>query len=67
MAAFPAFFYEELQFNLHGSGDFCLRLIDLHGVCLNFIDLALNVLISYLLFFIHQFITFALTTNAIIS
>ena len=40
--------------------------LDLHGVCIKFIKLALNVLKSYLLLFIHRLMILALTTNAII-
>ena len=46
-----------------GLGNFKL---DLHEVCINFIELAPNVLKSYLLLFIHRLIILALTTNAII-
>ena len=42
-----------------------ILLIDLHRVCIKVIKLAPNVLNSYLLIFIHKFILFALTTNAI--
>ena len=41
-------------------------LIDLNRVCIEIIKLAPNVLSSYLLIFIHKFILFALTTNAIL-
>ena len=39
---------------MHGSGNFYIRLIDLHGVCINFIEVAPDVLKSYLLFFIQK-------------
>ena len=45
---------EEFHLDLHGSGNFYIRLIDLHGVCINFIELAPDVLKSYLLFFIQK-------------
>ena len=59
----PSLFTEEFHLDLHGSRNFYL---DLHGVCINFIELAPNVLKSYLLLFIHKLMIFALTTNAII-
>ena len=45
---------------------FVFLLIDLNRVCIKIIKLAPNVLSSYLLIFIHKFILFALSTNAII-
>ena len=57
---------EEFHLDLHGSGVFYIWLIDLHGVCIKFTKLAPNVLKPYLLLFIHKFILFALTANAII-
>ena len=59
---------EEFHLDLHGSGNFLFLflLIDLNRVCIKIIKLAPNVLNSYLLIFIHKFILFALTTNAII-
>ena len=57
---------EEFHLDLHGSGNFFILPIDLNGVCINFIELTLNVLKSYLLLFIHRLMIMALTTNAII-
>ena len=45
---------------------FLFLLIDLNRVCIKIIKLAPNVLNSYLLIFIHKFILFDLTTNAIL-
>ena len=57
----PSLFTEEFHLDLHGSRNF---LLDLHGVCVNFIKLAPNVLKSYLLLIIHILVIYALTTNA---
>ena len=40
----PSLFTEEFHLDLLGSRNF---LLDLHGVCLNFIELVSNVLYSY--------------------
>ena len=62
---FSHLFCEEFHLDLHGSGNCYFSQIDLHGVCSNFIKLVSNVLKSYLLLFIHKFMIFALTTNAL--
>ena len=46
--------------------NFLSLVIDLNGVYIKIIKLAQNVHNSYLLIFIHKFILFALTTNAIL-
>ena len=62
---FSRLFCEEFQLDLHGSGNFFILLIDLNGVCIEFIKLVQNMFKSYLLLFIHILRIFALTTNAI--
>ena len=61
---FSHLFCEEFQLDLHGSGNLFILLIDLNGVCIEFMKLVPNMFISYLLLFIHILRTFALTTNA---
>ena len=66
MADFPAFFMKSSTLTCMGLViNFLSLVIDLNGVYIKIIKLAPNVYNSYLLIFIHKFILFALTTNAI--
>ena len=67
MADFPAFFMKSSTLTCMGLViNFLSLVIDLNGVYIKIIKLAPNVHNSYLLIFIHKFILFALTTNAIL-